>query len=164
MTHPDTRSISFTHPPLASMWVDILHNLFLRSHPPLPCRPSFLLAQVIFKPNLFPYKYSNIFKTSRPSYLFAYEDGTNSVPKRRHIKFRRRGITQQKAYSMTTVVKFFSYYILKVWDSHKTQLYCGQIGLRFIEFLVSQHVSNPSFGSSSGLQDVHTYSSPLLFL
>jgi hypothetical protein len=27
----------------------------------------------------------------------AYEDGTDSVPKRRHIKFRRRGITQKKA-------------------------------------------------------------------
>ena len=27
----------------------------------------------------------------------AYEDGTDSVPKRRHIKFRRRGITQKKS-------------------------------------------------------------------
>jgi len=26
-------------------------------------------------------------------YLPAYEDGTDSVPKRRHLKFRRRGIT-----------------------------------------------------------------------
>jgi len=43
-------------------------------------------------------------------------------------------------------------------------LYCSQIGLRFIEFLVGEHVSNPSFGSSSGLQDVHMYSSQLLFL
>jgi len=24
------------------------------------------------------------------------------------------------------------HYILKVWDSHKTQLYCSQIGLRFL--------------------------------
>jgi hypothetical protein len=31
-------------------------------------------------------------------YLLAYEDGTDSVPKRRHIKFRRRGITQKKTY------------------------------------------------------------------
>jgi hypothetical protein len=29
----------------------------------------------------------------------AYEDGTDSVPKRRHINFRRRGITQKKAYN-----------------------------------------------------------------
>jgi hypothetical protein len=29
-------------------------------------------------------------------YLLAYEDGTDSVPKRRQIKFRRRGITQKK--------------------------------------------------------------------
>jgi hypothetical protein len=30
----------------------------------------------IFEPNLFPYKYSNILKPSHPSYLPAYEDGT----------------------------------------------------------------------------------------
>jgi hypothetical protein len=34
----------------------------------------------------------------------AYEDGTDSVPKRRHIKFRRRRITQKKAYNFVYVV------------------------------------------------------------
>jgi hypothetical protein len=29
-----------------------------------------------------------------------YEDGTDSVPKRRYIKFRRRGITQKKEYNI----------------------------------------------------------------
>jgi len=38
--------------------------------------PSFILAESIFEPNLFPYKYSNIFKPSHLSYLSAYEDGT----------------------------------------------------------------------------------------
>jgi len=38
--------------------------------------PSFLLAQAIFEPNLFPYKYSNIFDPNHPSYLSAYDDGT----------------------------------------------------------------------------------------
>ena len=33
------------------------------------------------------------------THLPAYEDGTDSVPKRRHINFRRRGITQKKAYN-----------------------------------------------------------------
>jgi len=33
------------------------------------------------------------------SYLPAYEDGPDSVPKRRHLKFIRRGITQKKAYN-----------------------------------------------------------------
>jgi len=32
-------------------------------------------------------------------YLLVYEDGTDSVPKRRHIKFRRRGISQKKTYN-----------------------------------------------------------------
>ena len=38
---------------------------------------SFLLAQAIFEPNLFPYKYSNILKPTHSSYLSAYEDGTD---------------------------------------------------------------------------------------
>ena len=37
-------------------------------------------------------------------YLTAHEDGTDSVPKRRHIKFRRRRITQKK-----TKNEFFCY-------------------------------------------------------
>jgi hypothetical protein len=40
---------------------------------------SFLLAQAIFEPYLFPYKYSNILKPSHPSYLSAYEDRTDRV-------------------------------------------------------------------------------------
>jgi len=35
----------------------------------------------------------------------AYEDGTNSVPKRRHINFRRRGITQKKTYNIQNTAK-----------------------------------------------------------
>jgi hypothetical protein len=38
--------------------------------------PSFWLAQVIFKLNIFPYKYSNILNPSHSSYLPAYEDET----------------------------------------------------------------------------------------
>jgi len=41
--------------------------------------PYFLLAQAIFKPNIFPYKYPNILNPSRSSYLPAYEDGTDRV-------------------------------------------------------------------------------------
>jgi len=38
-----------------------------------------LLAQAICKPNLFLYKYPNIFKPGHPSYLLAYEEGTDRV-------------------------------------------------------------------------------------
>jgi len=62
------------------------------------------MAQAIFEPNLFPYKYPNILKPSHSSYLSAYEDGTDIVlrnvgiqnsdagelPKRKHITFRTR--------------------------------------------------------------------------
>ena len=46
----------------------------LRPYPTLSL--SFLLAQAIFEPNPFPYKYPNILKPSHSSYLSAYEDGT----------------------------------------------------------------------------------------
>jgi hypothetical protein len=60
--HPDMSRIHFMYPPVASMWVVTPHNLFLLG--PLPTlSPYFLLAQVIFEPNLFPYKYPNISQT-----------------------------------------------------------------------------------------------------
>jgi len=39
------------------------------------------------------------------SHLPAYEVGTDSVPKRRHIDFRRQGITQKKAYNFQNKAK-----------------------------------------------------------
>jgi len=40
MVHSDTRPISFTYAPVASMWVVTLHNLFRYSDLPLPYHPS----------------------------------------------------------------------------------------------------------------------------
>ena len=45
---------------------------------PLPS-PSFRLAQAVFKPNLFTYKYPNILNPSYSSYAPAYEEGTDGV-------------------------------------------------------------------------------------
>jgi len=40
------------------------------------------------------------------THLPAYEDGTDrGVSKRRHIKFRRQGITQKKAYNIQYMAK-----------------------------------------------------------
>ena len=47
--------------------------------------------KVWLEPNFFPYKYPNILKPSHSSHLPTYEDGTDSAPKRRYIKFRHRG-------------------------------------------------------------------------
>jgi hypothetical protein len=38
-----------------------------------------LLAQAIFEPKPLPYKYPNLLKPGRSSYLSAYEDGTDRV-------------------------------------------------------------------------------------
>jgi hypothetical protein len=42
------------------------------------------------------------------AHLPAYEDGTDSVPKRQHIKFRRRGITQKKSYNIQNTAKVWN--------------------------------------------------------
>jgi len=48
---------------------------------------------------------SQLFSNLVIIYLLAYEDGTDCVPKRRHIKFRRRGITQKKTYNNKSLSK-----------------------------------------------------------
>jgi hypothetical protein len=56
-----------------------------------------LLAQSIFKPNIFPYKYPNISQTwsfFTPNCLLRWK--TQSVPKLRHIKFRLRELLRRK--------------------------------------------------------------------
>jgi hypothetical protein len=67
--------------------------------------PSFLMAQAIFEPTFSCINTLTIPKPSYSSYLPAYEDGTDSVPKRRHIKSRRRGITHEKANNMSYVLR-----------------------------------------------------------
>ena len=76
-------------------------------------RGSFRLAHAIFKPNLFLYEYSNILNPSHSSYVPAYEDGTDSVPKHWHTKFRHRGFTQKKAYN-STILTLMSCLVLYV--------------------------------------------------
>ena len=55
---------------------------------------------------VIPWRQNFIYRRFGTRYLFhlhrqvsAYENGTDSVPKRRHIKFRRLGITKKKAYN-----------------------------------------------------------------
>ena len=52
-------------------------------------------------------KYHFILHTST-SYLPAHEDGRQSIPKRRRIKFRRRRITQKKAYNIQFTTKVWN--------------------------------------------------------
>ena len=104
MAHPDTRP----HP--LHIRARCLH---VGRYPPQPVSvlwtgptlsPSFLLAQAIFKPKLFLYKHSNISQIQpyyTPTCLWRWN--RQCVPKHQHTKFRRRGITQKKAYNMVYV-------------------------------------------------------------
>ena len=53
----------------------------------------------VFRNVLPAYEYGTVFRNVLP----AYEDG--SVPKRRHMKFRLRGITQQNANNVQNTAK-----------------------------------------------------------
>jgi hypothetical protein len=54
---------------------------------------------------------TSAYKTQTPGeflHLPAYENWTQSVPKRRHIKFRHRGITQKKTYNIQNKAKVWN--------------------------------------------------------
>ena len=74
--HPDTRPISFTYAPMASMWVVTLHDPFLYSDPPLPCHPPSYWLRLFSSQTFSHINTPNILKPSHSSYLSAYEDGT----------------------------------------------------------------------------------------
>jgi len=55
-------------------------------------------------------------------HLPAYEDGTDSVPKRRHIKLRLRGITQKKTYNKLGFL-YTRYYVFNFAYQHHWYFY-----------------------------------------
>ena len=55
------------------------------------------LAQAIFEPNLFPYNTPTFLNLIHSTHTYLPMK-MERFPKRRHIKFRRQGITQKKAY------------------------------------------------------------------
>jgi hypothetical protein len=104
MAHPDTRPIFFTYAPVASMWVVSLHSLFLYSDPPVPCHPPsyrfrLFSSQTFSRINTPTFSNLVILHTYPPLKM------EQSVTKRRHIKFRRRRITQKKAYNIQNRAK-----------------------------------------------------------
>jgi len=55
--------------------------------------------RAVFEPNLFPYKYPQHFLHLVTLHTYLPMKMEQSVPKRRHIKFRLNGITQNNAYN-----------------------------------------------------------------
>jgi hypothetical protein len=55
--------------------------------------------------HIFPYKYPNISQTYSILHTYLPMKMEQTVPKRRHINFRRRGITQKKAYNIQNTAK-----------------------------------------------------------
>jgi len=93
---PPAHPIIFTHPPVG---LNVGHPSQLVSVPwPAPTlSPSIIMSQAISEPKLFPYNTPNMFPAEfilhAPTCLWSWN--RQSVPKRRHIQFRCRGITQK---------------------------------------------------------------------
>ena len=82
-----------------------LHYLLCNQTHPYPIA-LLLLVQAIFEPNLLLYGYPTIIKLSHSTPTCLWRWNRQSVPKRWHIKFRCRGITQKKMYSKTLIVQW----------------------------------------------------------
>ena len=91
------------------MWVVTFHSLFLYSDLPLPCHPPSYWLRLFLSQTFSRINTPTFLKPSHTFYLPAYEDGTDSVPKHQHIKFRRRQITQKKVFNN---LRLFSLHIL----------------------------------------------------
>ena len=65
----------------------------------LPEQLRMWVAQAIFEPNPCPYNAVTFSNPIHSSHTYLPMKMEQSVPKRRHIKFRRCGITQKKAYN-----------------------------------------------------------------
>jgi hypothetical protein len=98
MAHPDTRPISFTYPPVASMWVVTFHSLFLYSDPPLPCHPPSYWLWLFLSQTFSCINTPTFLKPSHSSYLPAYADGTQCSETSAY-KIQTQGNYQKKAYS-----------------------------------------------------------------
>ena len=114
--------------PRASMWVITLHYLLCNWTRPLPHHsPSCWLR--LFSSQTFPCKDTpTILKFSHSTPTCLWRWNRQSVPKWRHIKFRRRGITQKKTYNIQNTAKvwnqewlphFYSMTVTYCWQFHK---------------------------------------------
>jgi hypothetical protein len=94
--HPVTELYSLTHLPVASMWVIASTTSFLYLLP-LRLPPSEGL-RLFFEPNFFTYNPPHSQPQSHfiPTRLWRWN--RQSVLKRWHLNYRRRGTTQKKAY------------------------------------------------------------------
>ena len=84
MAHSDTSPISFTYPPVASMWVITLHYLLRTQTLPYPVT-LLAIGSVYFRAKPFPVLITQHFSNLVILHLPAYEDGTDRVFHNVHI-------------------------------------------------------------------------------
>jgi hypothetical protein len=78
MAEPDTSHISFTYPPVASMWVVTLYYLLCTRTNPYPVSPPFYWLRLFSSQN-FSLMNTPAFSNLVIPHLPAYEDGTDRV-------------------------------------------------------------------------------------
>jgi hypothetical protein len=100
MFHSDPRRISYPHQPLATKFVVALqHPLCNRTKPYAATTLSNGSGHFQAKP-FFPVNTPTFLKHSHSTPIGLWRWNKRSVPKSRHIKFRRQEITQKKAYNI----------------------------------------------------------------
>jgi len=111
--------------------------------------------KLFFEPNIFLHKYPNISQPTlcKPTCLWRWN--RQSVLKRRHIKFRRRGIIQRKAFNIST----FDYISVSAqmqlqnamwlrWTCLLCGLSCRSATISILEFRVRTGIRSCKFVSS----------------
>ena len=79
-----------------------------------------------------------------------YEDGRDSVPKRRHIKFRRRAVTQKKQYNVYIRIKcaYYLYYCTRYFSvSFQSHCIATLLFIVMLPFGIFLHISPPTVDS-----------------
>jgi hypothetical protein len=108
MAHPDTRPISSTYAPVASMWVLALHYLLCNQIHPYPVTLLSTGSDHFWKKPSFPMNTLTFLKHSYSTPIHPWRWNRQSVLKCWHVKFRCRGITQKKAYNIQNMVKVWN--------------------------------------------------------
>jgi len=109
MLHPDTSNISYPHQPLASMWVVALHYLLCNRTHPYPVTLLSTFSGHFWAKRFFPMNTPTFLKHSHSTPIRLWRWDRQSVPKRRHIKFRCRGITEKKTYSIQNTANVWNW-------------------------------------------------------
>ena len=113
-----------------------LHNLLCTRTHPLPCHPPSYSLWLFSSQTFSRINTPTFLKPSHSAPTCLWRFNGQSVPKRRHIKFRRRGITQKKVYNipnraevLNQGVILYLQHTMWAWKPKKLTINCCSVSL-----------------------------------